>query len=279
MDIIRKANFVKFNFEGDELDVVKDGETLWISVKRVCEVLGIDRKSQQEKLKEKPWATTRVLTTLDVNRRNRMILMIDLDSLPMWLATIDTNRVSDGIQEKLETYQIEAAKALKDYFFTEKAVKIDPIAKLECENRMHTHRHKVLLECLDFMSKGTLFSPEYLRRKAEHSMAILSGEKVSDSRNRMIDVNSYLQKKELTAKEIRHCQSLFGKILKKLYVEKYDQEPGKCERFVNGADRLVNAYTENDSDLFDKTWDILLESRPLIAQRYEQRQLSQDYYD
>ena len=81
-------NIVPFNFYGDNLEVVKESDTLWISVRRVCEALGLDRKSQQKKLQEKPWATGVIITLPDARARNRDAFLVDLDTLLMWLATI-----------------------------------------------------------------------------------------------------------------------------------------------------------------------------------------------
>ena len=60
---------VKFNFHGDELDVIKEQDKLWISVRRVCEALGLDKATQMRKLKEKEWACVVMMTTHDVTDR------------------------------------------------------------------------------------------------------------------------------------------------------------------------------------------------------------------
>ena len=42
-----------------------------------------------------------------------------------------------------------------------------------------------------------------------------------------------------------------GKIVASTYREKYRQEPGKHEQWVDGASRLVNSYTEKDRGMVD----------------------------
>lgn len=108
---------VKFNFHGDELDVIKEGETLWVSVRRVCEALGLNVDGQRVKLKDKEWACTEIISVHDISGRIQEIFMIDLDSLPMWLAGIDTGRANPEARPKLIAYQKECAKALRDYWF------------------------------------------------------------------------------------------------------------------------------------------------------------------
>lgn len=114
---------VKFEFQGDVLDCVKDGEDLWVSVRRMCEPLGIDHDNQRVKLKNKSWARTVLITARDANGRNQRQFFLHVDSVPMWLATIDENRVSVEVRPKLQKYQKEVAKALRDYFFTGRAVR------------------------------------------------------------------------------------------------------------------------------------------------------------
>ncbi|MCP4568986.1 MAG: hypothetical protein GY841_15535 [FCB group bacterium] len=114
------TDIVKFNFYGDELECVKDDEDLWVSVRRMCEPLGIDHDNQRVKLKKKSWARTVLITAHDANNRKQSQFFIHVDSVPMWLATIDEKRVSEHVQLKLIKFQLEAAKALRDHFFDHK---------------------------------------------------------------------------------------------------------------------------------------------------------------
>jgi hypothetical protein len=107
---------VSVPFHGDALDAFAlDGKT-WVSLKRICEALGVDMESQRRKLKSKPWACT-VISTVQVDGQGRDLTMIDLDTLPMWLATIDVRRVAEESREKLTRYQREAARVLADHFY------------------------------------------------------------------------------------------------------------------------------------------------------------------
>jgi hypothetical protein len=171
-----------FHFHGDALDVIKEGEKLWVSVRRVCEALGLDAKSQRRKLQEKEWATGVMMTSVDPCGRNRELFMVDLDSLPMWLATIEASRVAEHLRPKLVAYQKEAAKALRDYFFKGYAV-IDQLFKQrQMEQALLLDRQKAALECINILSRGTLFSPQYLQLKAEHLIAEIKGIEASNDR-------------------------------------------------------------------------------------------------
>jgi len=63
-----------------------------VVVKRVCENLGIDHGAQQERLRRKDWATVGLIPTV-IGDQAYEVFCLDLESLPMWLATIDANRV------------------------------------------------------------------------------------------------------------------------------------------------------------------------------------------
>ncbi len=107
---------VKVDFHGDTLECVEQDGKVWVSLRRVCESLGIDLKSQSRRVKNKPWACMVMMTIHDTSGREQETSMLDLDSLPMWLATIETNRVAEAVRPKLIEYQKECARVLRDHF-------------------------------------------------------------------------------------------------------------------------------------------------------------------
>lgn len=116
-------------FHGDTLDATRapDGR-VWVSVRRVCEALGIQPHGQAEKLKTKPWAVTQMICATGPDGKRYESFCLDLDSLPMWLATIDTRRVKGAAREKLVVYQREAARVLRDYFLGDGPDPLPPAA-------------------------------------------------------------------------------------------------------------------------------------------------------
>lgn len=108
---------VKFDFHGNELDVVRDGDDVWISVRRVCEALGIAHEPQMRKLDGKPWARVITMITEAENKARREMSMMHLDALAMWLATIDADKVSPVARSKVIDFQCECARVLRDHFF------------------------------------------------------------------------------------------------------------------------------------------------------------------
>lgn len=88
-----------------------------MSLRRCCENLGLVVDTQARKLKRKEWACTTEKVVHDTSGRVQSAFMIDLDSLPMWLASIDARKVKPEIREKIVRYQKECARVLRDHFF------------------------------------------------------------------------------------------------------------------------------------------------------------------
>lgn len=114
-----ETRLVEVPFHGDALQAVQNENGVWVSVRRVCEALGIDRKAQQRRLQEKSWAVGAMMTPTGPDGKQYESLMLHLDSLPMWLATIETRRVKPAIRSKLELYQKECAAVLARHFLGE----------------------------------------------------------------------------------------------------------------------------------------------------------------
>ncbi len=111
------SDLVHVQFCGDDLRAVRDGDDVWVVVRPVCEALRLATDAQRNKLKTKPWATTSMNDVVAEDGRIRELFCIHIDSLPMWLATIEPSRVGAEVRPKLEAYQTRCAQVLRDYFF------------------------------------------------------------------------------------------------------------------------------------------------------------------
>lgn len=114
----------------DDLLAVQYDSRRWVALKPMCETLGIDSWTQQRKLNSKSWATTSMMTVVAGDGKTRDMAMVDSRSIPMWLATIDEHRVSEGARPKLIAYQREAADAL-DSYFNRREAKVPPMNQLD----------------------------------------------------------------------------------------------------------------------------------------------------
>lgn len=118
---------VEVPFYGDKIQACREGEAVSVVIKRVCEALGIDHARQLQKLKSKPWATVGLMSTVAEDGKSRDVACVNLDALPMWLATIEPSRVSESVRAKLAAYQTECARVLRDHFFGRAVAPVAPV--------------------------------------------------------------------------------------------------------------------------------------------------------
>ena len=101
-----------------------DGE-IYTALKPICENIGIAYNGQWERLNRTPWATVRIIRTVGADGKQRDMVAISRKTLTMWLATIDTNRLSDEqARHNVTVYQQEAAEALDKYFNEGGAIRV-----------------------------------------------------------------------------------------------------------------------------------------------------------
>lgn len=104
-------------FNGDTLLAVKEGNKVYVGINLVCRALGIVERKQRRKINEHPTlcqgSTKRYVPT---NGGNQETSMLELDYLPLWLATINPKTVKPEIKEKLVSYQLRAKDVLANAF-------------------------------------------------------------------------------------------------------------------------------------------------------------------
>ncbi len=110
------SELIQFAFHGDTIDCARVGGRVRIAVTSICANLGIDRRGQQAKLATKSWSTGELISVVAADGRRRDVYCIDIDALPMWLATIEPSRVKESLRPKLHAYQLEAATVLRNHF-------------------------------------------------------------------------------------------------------------------------------------------------------------------
>ncbi len=111
---------VSVPFEGTIIEAAlngEDGRTIRTSARRVCESLALGYGSQLQKLKSRHWATVTMNVTVAQDGKVREVAMVDVDTLAMWLATIEPARVKESARPLLIAYQKRAARVLREHFF------------------------------------------------------------------------------------------------------------------------------------------------------------------
>lgn len=115
----KPVTFEMVRVAGDELAATMVDGVVWVSLRRMCEALGLDVEAQRQKLSSRertPWAVTCMTKATAADGKNYTSFCLDLDSVPMWLATIDASRVRDEARVKIVILQREAARVLRDHF-------------------------------------------------------------------------------------------------------------------------------------------------------------------
>lgn len=229
--------------------VQQDGKE-WASVTHICRSLGIDQKSQRRKLQAKKW-TCGVMMTLQVGGQAREVYMVDRRTLTMWLATIDAGRVAPEHREALEAYQAEAADALDAYFHSGGA--INPRAD---EHQINALLRQAQMQMELCQAARGLIHEDHLEAKARIVLARGLGEAPElEPATRPLYAQDYLAEKGLSDRQRKAKAGVFGKRLKKAYIDRHGREPEKYPlNLSNGQVRHVNGYTEADRPLMDEVW-------------------------
>jgi hypothetical protein len=104
-------------FTGSGLQVIKKGcggEA--IVLRPACEDMGLRFNGQLAKLKTQPWAVVQYCCTTGADGKTYRMATLDVEHVPMWLATIDANRCNEKSRPIIVAYQKHATKVLYDYY-------------------------------------------------------------------------------------------------------------------------------------------------------------------
>lgn len=119
-NIIKPSSMVEVPFMGKGIVAgATDGGYL-VSLRRVCENMGIQFQAQLKRLKRQPWAVVSIMDTTGSDGKTYEMSMVDRRTFLMWLATIDTNRVKNPKARKaIIEYQLKASEVLDEHFGTD----------------------------------------------------------------------------------------------------------------------------------------------------------------
>lgn len=242
---------VTIPFRGSEVQAVDVDGKPHVVFRPLVESIGMDFASQYRRLNGKSWATIVKTTTVGADGKNRDMTVIDVRTLTMWLATIDENRVSEKARPLVVAYQAEIADVIESYWTQGGA--INPRADEHQVNAL-IYQARAQME-LAQAARG-LIHPDHLEARARIILARGLGEAPElDAGSRPLYAQEFLREKNLSKKQLAANAGVFGKRLKRAYVEKHGREPEKYDLNVsNGQVRRVNGYTEADRPLMERVW-------------------------
>lgn len=107
-------------FNGERITAIRESGKIYVSVKNVCDNLGMDlkqHKAQKLKLRNDGLLKGGIkLYPLKSNGGIQETMLLELDYLPIWLAKINPSRFSEELKKQLIEYQLKAKDVLADEF-------------------------------------------------------------------------------------------------------------------------------------------------------------------
>ena len=249
-------------FHGTRIVAKLVDDAPYVALKPVCESLGLSYSGQFERLQRQPWATIRVTPTVGADGKKRGMAMIDRRTFTMWLATIQTSRLKDdAARDLLTAYQCEAADVLDRYFNEGGA--INPRASEHQTNALLFQARAQMELCQ--AAKG-LIHPDHLEARALAILDRATGEHTSPT-NPILYTQDFLKSKNLSERRRKSLQGMFGKRLKRAYIERHGREPERYPLTLpNGQTRDVCAYTEADRPLMEQVWNSYIDPQGILTE-------------
>lgn len=143
------GNLITVNFRQDTLFAVERDDGVFVAVKPICDTLGVDWKSQYQRIKDDPVLSEGVvIITIPSPGGAQETTCLKLELVNGWLFKVDSRRVKEEeTRRKLLTYQRECYQVLFDAFYGKRqAAKVEiPEGEETSENENLKLRH--ITEC------------------------------------------------------------------------------------------------------------------------------------
>lgn len=117
---------------------------------------------------------------------------------------------------------------------------------------------RVRLDAMGIARQSGLVNPSYMESMARHELARMLGEEPElDPLDVTITADEFLTEQGVAAKDLPSARTRMGRAVAALYRARYQRDPQKIKRPVNGAHRDVAVYTRRDLDLFENAWSAM----------------------
>jgi P22_AR N-terminal domain len=111
-------------FAGTDLFIINQAGKPFVPMRTIVENMGMDWKSQYDKLKSRfSTCVVEITTQLPNDTQTRAVTCLPLAKIAGWLYSVSPNKVAPEIREKVIQYQNECDTALFDYWTKGAAVK------------------------------------------------------------------------------------------------------------------------------------------------------------
>lgn len=104
------------DFYDMEIEAVMCEGMPYANLRRLCECLGLGYASQFQKLMAAHWAVVTKIVTTGRDGKAYEMAFVSADTIPMWVGTINANKVSVEIRKRIERIQDEMKEVLYQHF-------------------------------------------------------------------------------------------------------------------------------------------------------------------
>lgn len=208
-----------FDFHGDEIVTLEARGVRYVAMRRICENMGLAWEGQRPKLLEqKEKFDCHDIMAIGADGRQREMLCMPVEKLPLWLASINPNKIKDPtIRAKIERYQAECAVALHNYWTKGAAIRgdldgivtgLEPSVMKAIGGMLKGIVHKQLVEIIPELIRSEIASGEFSIGKGYTSGQVIDLAKVPGAEglkglDRFVSnrVDSYHRRKGILVRE------------------------------------------------------------------------------
>jgi hypothetical protein len=246
------SEIVRIPFHGDEILTVDVNGNPHIVLKPAIDAIGLDYWKQINKLRSRSWAAlAKRRVQVSDQDQHREMLVCDVRTFLMLLATVDENRVAKDVAPKLIAYQAEVADVIEAYWT--RGVVINPRV-----------RDEEAAKVIAIFAQAQVGDPGYWDAKARQLTGRVLGETPDyHPQTTPLTVGTYLAEKGITGSAQRSLAPRFGRALKARYITEFGTPPPQIEDLVNRHMVAVAQYQQQHRPLFDAVWhDLTAASHP-----------------
>lgn len=112
------GSLITVNFRQDTLFAVERDDGVFVAIKPICDSLGVDWKSQYQRIKDDPVLSEGMVTiTIPSLGGAQETTCLKLNLINGWLFKIDSRRVKEEVKPRLLAYQRECYQVLFEAFY------------------------------------------------------------------------------------------------------------------------------------------------------------------
>jgi P22_AR N-terminal domain len=143
---LAQITYQDLEFDGDILPAaIVQGDGVLLPVRSICHVLGIDARSQTEKIRAHPVLITGIREVrLPVDGRLRVVAALQHRFVPFWLATINPRDIQANLQPKLQRYQEDLVDLLNAIYGP--SLPLEPTTSDPAIATLQQRVHELLIE-------------------------------------------------------------------------------------------------------------------------------------